>query len=381
MAHIFKNPTPNAKGIILFTHKEMAWFFRGKNKTKLIKSFVKDPSLRKGIEVVKNPSSKYINSYKKIRAHYFIGMHVGGNPAGITSYNNCDFYLAFDQFDMKGMENILRIPIVSRNFTPRCFYNRHQEKYWDILCIARAHKLKNLDLFFKSIRKIYDLGYNFKVLLISPQNRNEDQKKFYTSLMDNYYKLFSYDERQKFSLIRLSSEVAFPGLSHELMAHFYNLSKVFTLFSQIEGSPKVLSEALCCGLPVVVKQDLRGGAKDFLDKTNSIFFDTYENAHEVLIHAVKNYEDFDIDSEKQRKDLGEENSLRKIKEYFNILYEKNGQRFDGELINTDRLNVRIPAHLNEDLEWAKTRFETADVLSDEQLAKFMKNLDFKTYKS
>ena len=92
------------------------------------------------------------------------------------------------------MENILRIPIVSRNFTPRCFYNRHQEKYWDILCIARAHKLKNLDLFFKSIRKIYDLGYNFKVLLISPQNRNEDQKKFYTSLMDNYYKLFSYDE-------------------------------------------------------------------------------------------------------------------------------------------------------------------------------------------
>jgi len=45
------------------------------------------------------------------------------------------------------------------------------------------------------------------------------------------------------------------------------------------------------------------------------------------------------------------------------------------------LNVRIPAHLNEDIGWAKTRFETADIFSDEQLAKFMKNLDLETYKN
>jgi len=64
-----------------------------------------------------------------------------------------------------------------------------------------------------------------------------------------------------------------------------------------------------------------------------------------------------------------------------FLEEKNGQKFDDELINTDRLNVRFPAHLNEDIGWAKTRFETADILSEEQLAKFMKNLDLETYKN
>ena len=132
---------------------------------------------------------------------------------------------------------------------------------------------------------------------------------------------------------------------------------------------------------MVIKRDQRGGAKDYLDKTNSVFFDTYDNAHEALIHAVKNYENFKIDSEKQQKVLGEENSLAEIKEYFNTLYEKNGQKFDGELINTDRLNVRIPAHLNEDIEWGRTRFKTADVLSEEQLTKFMKNLDLETYKN
>jgi len=380
MAHIFKNPTPSAKGIILFTHKEMAWFFRGKNKTKLIKSFVKNPSIRKGTEVIKNPLSKFVTMYKKIRDHYFIGVHIGWDPAGQNLFDNCDFYLAADAYDMKKVENIFRIPIVSRNFTPKCFYNRHQKKYWDIISISRNPKHKNLNQFLKSIRKIYDLGYDFKVLLISPKNKNENDR-FYTSLMDDYYSLFSYYERQNFSLLRLSSDVAFPGLSHELMAHFYNSAKIFTLFSQVEGSPKAVSEALCCGLPVVIKRDQRGGAKDFLDKTNSIFFDTYDNAHEVLIHAVKNYENFKIDSEKQQKVLGEENSLAKIKEYFNTLYEKNGQKFDGELINTDRLNVRIPGHLNEDIEWAKTRFETGDVLSEEQLAKFLKNLDLETYKN
>ena len=382
MTHIFKNPTPTAKGIILFTHKEMAWFFPGKNKIKLIKSFVKNPSLRKGAEVMKNPSSKSITTYQKIRDHFYIGVHIGGDLAGQNLFDDCDFYLASDSCDMKKVKNIFRIPLVSRNFTPKCFYNRHQKKYWDILSISRNPKFKNLNQFLKSIRKIYGLGYDFKVLLICQKNKNENNNdKFYTSLMDDYYSLFSYNERQNFSLLRLSSDVAFPGLSHELMAHFYNSAKVFTLFSQVEGSSKAVSEALCCGLPVVIKHDLRGGARDYLDKTNSIFFDTYDNAHEALIHAVKNYENFDIDSEKQQKALGEENSLDKIKEYFNILYEKNGQKFDGELINTDRLNVRFPAHLNEDIGWAKTRFETADILSEEQLAKFMKNLDFKTYKS
>ena len=112
-----------------------------------------------------------------------------------------------------------------------------------------------------------------------------------------------------------------------------------------------------------------------------MFFSSYDTAHEVLIEAVENYENFKDTSEQIRKHLGETESLEKLKEYFEILFEKHSQKFDGNLINTDRLNFRLPAHLNEDVGWVKTRFETADILSDEQLDKFMKNLDFKTYKS
>jgi len=370
MAHIFKHPTTKTKGVVVFTHKEFNWFFPQVNKS--VKSLLRNLKSKK-----EDPPDEKI--YNKIRDKYFIGLHVGANPKLINLSTKCDFYLATKDMNPVNTD-ILEIPLTTRNFTPKYFTKQNYNKYWDILNISSIHKGKNLDLFLKSIKKIFDLGYDYKVLLIIKEHATK-LPQHYTSLIADYYGSFSRKERANFVIIQLSSQIQFPGLSQEIMPFFYNSSKICTLFSQAEGGSKTISEALCCGVPIVVKNDLFGGGRDFLNETNSLFFDTYDNAHEALIHAVKNYENFNIDSEKQQKALGEENSLAKIKEYFNILYEKNGQKFDGELINTDRLNVRIPAHLNEDIEWAKTRFETADILSEEQLAKFMKNLDLETYKS
>ena len=197
--------------------------------------------------------------------------------------------------------------------------------------------------------------------------------------MDDYYSLFSSNERQNFSIMLLSSNLSFLGLPFEVMSHFYNSSKIFTLFSNEEGGSRVISEALLCGLPVVVKDNLEGGGRDFLSKDNSILFSSFENAHESLIRAVENYDLFKVENETLRQSLSEEFSLEKLKEYFKKLFEENGQTFDGKLINTDRLNIRICGHLNEDIQWAKDRSGTADIASHKQLKIFMKNLDFNTY--
>jgi len=213
-----------------------------------------------------------IDVLKKIQSQYFIGVHYGSNPTNDIYFKNCDFIMTPNKINMTIDDHILRIPLISRNFVPNLFTNRHQKKYWDILWVSRSHKSKKLDLVLKSIRKIYDLNYDYKILIYTQENKNKDSKLFYTSLMDDYYELFSYKERNNFSIIQLNSEVAFPGLSSELMVHLYNSAKIFTLFSQTEGGSKVISEALMCGLPVVVKNDLTGGGKDFLTKENSMFF-------------------------------------------------------------------------------------------------------------
>ncbi len=343
----------------------MKWFFPRKKKDKLTKSLVISNIIRK--------------AYRETRMHYFIGVHYGWTASSIPLYENCDFLMTPQKIDTNRNSQILHIPLASRNFTPQCFQNKNQIKYWDILCVSRMGKFKNLDYLLKSIRKIFDQGCNYKVLMIVSENKKMDTKRFYTNLMDDYYSLFSYNERQNFSIMLLSSNIGFSGLPFEAMSHFYNSSKIFTLFSNVEGSSKAISEALLCGLPVVVKDNLEGGGRDFLRKNNSILFSSFENAHESLIVAVENYDLFKVENETLRQSLSEEFSLEKIKEYFKKLFEENGQTFDGKLINTDHLNIRIPAHLNENIPWAKDRFSTADILSHKQLKIFMRNLDFNTY--
>jgi len=376
LPHIFKNPTSDAKGIIVFTHKEMDWFFPVNNK-RLVKSFAK-PGGFKRVEIIKNFLLRpYSKAFQKIHEKYFIGVHYGWVPERSRLYENCDFIMSSHPINEKKEKNIFRIPLVSRNFTPQCFNNQHQKKHWDILCVSRMIKFKNLDYLLKSIRKIFDQGYNYKVLMIVLENKKMDKKRFYTNLMDDYYSLFSYNERQNFSIMLLSSNIGITGLPFEVMSYFYNSSKIFTLFSNAEGSSKVISEALLCSLPVVVKENLEGGGRDFLSKDNSILFSSFENAHESLIRAVENYDLFKVEIETLRKSLSEEFSLEEIKKYFKKLFEENGQTFDGKLINTDKLNIRLNGHLNKSIDWAQDRFRTADIHSVKQLNEFMNNLKLK----
>ena len=156
MAHIFKHPTVKAKGIIVFTHKEMNWFFPKQGKIKLLKSLAKKPSLKKGIQIIKS-TKEILKDFEKIRKHYFIGVHIGGDPSKISHFENCDFYLATDEFDNVEKNDIMRIPLLSRNFTPIFFNNRNYKKYWDILCISRNPKLKNLEHFLSG-RELEPLG-------------------------------------------------------------------------------------------------------------------------------------------------------------------------------------------------------------------------------
>lgn len=343
----------------------MAWFFRGKNKKKLIKSIIRNH------HILDFDTSYSVTLFNHLKERFFIGVHFGHFTDGSDYLNECDFCLVSKSYELKCNENMIRMPLVSRNFTPKCFYNKNQKKHWDVLCIARNSRFKHLDLFLKSVRRLYDSDHNFKILLVCPKIKNET---YNSSLMKDYYQNFSFNERENFTILRLSSEMSFKGVSYDMIVELFNLSKVFTLFSNIEGGSKVISEALCCGLPVTVLRDMKGGGLDYLDQNNSVLFDSFEDAHTSWIDAIDNYERFNGISENAIKLLGEEQSLIELKNQFHLLYEKHGQQFDGKLINTDRLNIRLPAHLNEDVPWSSGTYVTADILSDNQFSVFLKKL-------
>lgn len=345
MAHIFKHPN-ESKGILVFTHKEI-----GRAET----------------------------AAAALREKYFLGIHYGSAANLYTrSQPWQDFCMGARSTVSFGNSEPFRIPFNSRGFTPEYFVqDKSTTKYWDIINVSRNANVKKLHEFLKAIRKLYDKGKMYKVLLVVPSADNEKRLSHFTDIVATYGKLFSEKERELFTLMRLSKELGFLGISPRTIAHFYNSSKVFCLLSDAEGESRVIHEALLCGLPVVVFAGLLGGGRDYLNESNSVQFVNYNDVYLALDAAVQGSEGhLKVDVEKLSEELSELKTVPKLKGMFAELYSMNNEKFDNELINTDNLNLRLPAHYL-DVPWNTPDGNgiTADVVSDEQLKIFMDNLE------
>ena len=349
MATILKKPNQENKGIIVFTHKEDKYFFEKSN------LFIRNKIKKKLI---------------RLKNRYFLGVHFGWINHYKSRFRFYNFLLATESV-LRGTENKKEsyiIPLRSRNFTPDFFHpNRDYEKHWDIICVSNNTKNKNLKYLLKSIRKIYDMGYYFRVLLISPERKNEkNNKKFYQNLEKDYLNHFSCREREYFTLIRPNAKFGFLGFSQSEMAFFYNSSKVFTLFSEKEGGPKAVSEALLSGNLIVVHSKLEGGGRDFLNNRNSIQFKNFDEAYMALIQAVEKYHEYKPETDMLKRNLSENESIKVLNAYLDDLYKIYNQQFDKKLDRTHRLNLALSAHESDEIPWGKSIEYTSDIQSYKQ---------------
>ena len=343
MAHIFKKFSKDNKGIIVFTHKELGFM---------------------------NALPANINNYYYIGVHYGSATHIHG----VEKHKYQDFCMGTESTVKFIGESPLRIPFNSRGFLSKNLSKDNRvHKYWDIINVSRNAHVKRLDQFLMSIRKLYDSGYNSKVLLVVPSGDNETPQTHHTDIVEQYDKLFSREEKDNFTLLRLSKELGFLGISPSTIEYLYKSSKIFNLMSSAEGESRVIHEALLCGLPVVCFAGLLGGGRDYLNEKNSVYFKDYDKIHESFITALNNYDNFDVNSEKLAEELREDKTIPKLKKYFRELYSKDGKEFDGELINTDELCLRLPGHYLDvpwNTEFSKNR--TADIINIEQLKKSLR---------
>ena len=371
MAHIFKHPENGNKGIIIFTHKELNLFKLNVNRRLLRNLF-------------SSLLTNFIFKRKifKIRENYFVGIHWGFFASEVSTPSWVDFHFS-DPGTATFIDNPLVIPLSSAHFTPVVMrVDSTTKKYWDIICVAKSDSKKKYPELLRSIRKLYDMDSNVKVLFVIASNKSESEsKKYYNEIFNDYNKLFTPKEREIFTIIKTHPETGFQGFSYTFLSHLYNSSKIFTIFSQMEGVCKVVKEAQLCGLPVVVKSDSKGGIRDFLNTDNSLFFDSYETAHLTLKKALDNYDKFKIDPHLWVKELREDYSLEILKIHFKELYESKKLVFNNELINTDNLNRRLPSHFYdpETVSWAsdpKFRFITTDITNYSMLSAFFSKLKY-----
>lgn len=368
MAHLMKLPKEGQKGILLFTHKEIGKYnaalkqIRFEEVNNLTNKFFKPNEL----------SAYYRKKFAELKKHYFLGQHFGWYHRDYVGVDEIDFYLATEStVGFKYPENPFRIPLSSSSFIHRAFEKKeYGVKIWDILTVTHNGKHKRMRDFVLAVRKAYDQGKRYKVLLLNKKNIREPGKGFDNEVLDLYYDLFDDQERQSFVLMRLSDDMSMMGMPSQTVAQFMNLSKVFALFSEQEGEPRAVAEALICGMPVVTWKHIRaGGSIDHLNEKNSVRFETYEQSGDALIEAVDNYDRFEVDSLELAKRLREDYTIDIFRKYMTSLYQQNGQEFDGVIEHGELMANAVNAHLT-NVPWSSGRFVTADVLTKEKFEIF-----------
>ena len=367
MVLLWKKPNNVNKGIIIFTHKEYA------------QPFI---------------------PFNNLKKNFLIGLHIG---CWFAKHKNIPKYIDFilsspNQVEEKNLKNL--IPYNSRNFLPTYFdpfinkekkilyesikiFNLHsktkvgeniyneiedlkEDKFWDIITVAKPHHVKKLDIFLKEIKKVLEINNTIKILIISPIAPNERKYK------DHHHNLekiitndFTIEQQKNFTLLRPECGTN-EGIDNIHIYPFYQWSKVFCFFTEYEGESRVAHEALCCGLPIVCFKHLKGGANEYLDNTNSVQFDKYDEAHKSILQCLKNYKNLNKNYENMQQKLREDKSIDLFKKELQKIYLQHHMIFDNELIEYDQLHFRLPGHYYYD-EWAKfSDNETSDIINLKQ---------------
>jgi len=341
MAHIFKKKNGSNKGLILFTHKEV---FRG-NST--------------------------VNFKDKILEDYIIGCHIGGYVRNKLLPEYVDYSMGSPQnIGIERVEakrpNLLKIPISSGSFVESFFCNTsHFKKDIDILCIANHIRIKRIDSIIKAVGKIYR-SYNKrpKVHITSERGHAKELenifKTYRESIPNNCKHLFTIDVPSK-------------KYSRRKIFDMYSRSKIFISASTEEGTAKALCEAKLAGLVVVYYKNMKGGGLELLNKENSAAFTSHKCIDIAIMKAMNNYNNLIYDEKRIVSEYREDKSIERLHKYFDKLFLMHNMKYDYNLINTDHLNFRLPAHF-EDVPWKNEETVTNDITSEKSWDIFKKYL-------
>src|SRR3954452_11735742 len=261
---ILKDRAPSSKGIVVFTHKERS--------------------------VIDDGGATLSPILEEFREHYLVAMHWGHYAAGVEEIPWVDVHLAArGTISFAPGVRTPRIPLASRNFIPSIFNDRGGARRWDVLSVARPLHVKKLDQLLRSIRIAYDRGHRIRALLLCPWGPVMTKSDgWYTGIWNDYVEMFSPEERELVTVLMLGPGGYRSLVSSTYRADLYNDSKSFALFSDQEVESRVVAEALLCGLWILAKSHVRGGAGDYLNDGNSRRFSTLDEAADALIelHAT-----------------------------------------------------------------------------------------------
>lgn len=347
-----KSPTEASPGVLIFTHKERPFLF--------------------------DPPGPLADRLHSLSRRYVVGMHWGSYHEGVGETPFVDFHLAAPgTVTFAPDADVRHVPLCDRDFTPAHFRPMDVPQAWDILAIGHPIEIKRMHELLDVVRDLYDHGHEVSVLLVCaiPGPPETLGPEWDHRFFEKYRDLFSPAERDRIQLAApVESSVGdrpLHPIPNEVFPYLYNASRTFTLFSQAEGQSKVIHEALVCGTPVVVREDLRGGGRDYLDERNSRTFADLEGAREAFVGLLTG-DDPGFDPAYLRRDLSEEYTVDRLESELRGIFADLGEVYAGSL-DRENLSVKLSSHRTT-LPPALRRERTDDLRSRTALYRYLTDL-------
>ena len=320
MASILKIPSDTSKGVLVFTTVERDLVLR------------KNPEMLKRIEGLK--SKWVIVLHPNYYDHDF-----KLDPIFDVTFNCVDLLTSPTPFS--------QLSVQVHSFTPSFFKPSKQEKFWDILHVSRAQTSKNIPEFFEIIRKLYDQGKMYRVLLICTiPEKNWLRGDIVYNIRNYYNDLFTEPEKDLFTLLTTSYRQPYP-FDTQTISHFYNSSKILLNSGGGERQGRINAYAWCTGMPLVSLNRMKDLIPHHLRK-EPVFYPgrTYDDLPEQVIKAVDYCDtNHDLDDFKEMyrhcSETFNETTLKKeLAEY----YSTENAVADDSLFNVTNLDRRVARH-------------------------------------
>lgn len=353
VATVLDWPREGRRGLVCLTHKEASFLFSG--------SLQWGPLSRYRRFHPRGAVARYV--WRTLKAQYDFGVHFGSRVRANHPANSSQWAFRMAT-PLLSDEPERRVVLTSAYFIPDDFMPSPGSEFvaqrrWDLVHIATASGYKNWDRALSSVASLAQSRPKFKALLVSTHG-TEKQLRTFTRWLDQLLPNSVKDRVQHAAILTASGE---KGLPEEVVKALLQSSKTLVLFSESEGTSKIVSEALMSGCRVVVYNTLLLNSAHHPSLPGSLFQMRIGSEEETIERCLDLAPESETDQANRlsavRSAYSEERNIVRLGEELSSILGR-----PISLVGNGFFRLQLPAHTARGMPWIKdSTFRTSSDLS------------------
>jgi|GEM_PF-1991923 len=351
MAVLLARPRSGRRGVVVLTHKEVKWLYGGAS-----------PRLRR------RHRSHLQQRVDRLRDRYAFGVHAGWrlSPSSAALDERWEFVLATERL-APTLPGARRIARSSAHFIPDGYgLPAAERRTWDLVHVATQSAGKHWSRFLAASAALLAGDPSLRILGIATRVPGGPSLRDQASevLGDNLGRSFILEEPDSLGFLK--------GWHPRIIERILAETKVLCLFSEIEGSSKVVSEASMAGCLVVLYEQLIDCCIEVPDDATHIRRMRRGAEAETLAAAIRSADGHRPDRASLAAFYGETASIAHLRTRLNEIL---GHPVDLE--DTEGLRFRLPAHSDVGMPWVRRgpRTTTADAIDFDTMHRLLDHLE------